>query len=851
MADDDADDLDIGKEFVPPLTESQIEMLLNPWEYMSYEEEFYILYDAMRSMAFELRQMARIGPVTMIVIGQDPEEAAATRDRALSASKTAAWLTRQSGVIPEIPKGEPIQPEDILDPKKLEWGRAVKTAIVDHDNKAILSVWAVRFEELHTLAAQDWELCAKVEASVLNTPPSQYENHADLCRVNAEDAAHQQIVLDQFIDDWGDRWDNGQPSTPEDIGRAFEKYATDHKEELKFLAQRKKAVYQRIQKRLDDDPEYQKAKKEMKQRSPLEALLGMLGNGGPLEDLDCGNPNCPVHGTAAKKERKKEELKALPAAPVAERGSLSDKDQPKMQQIPRVNENKKEQGIVANNEKFDKKNEIKFTNVSVQFVDDPNSKIIQLPNGMTYNEGRHWLQKIEDEETRLFAFEYKFIGWAPLDAMWAAYRALSELHGFVHIGDFQNWFGPTPPSMITIEIDYGKTQQMPWGPIEVSGFSAPLIPSLTLVEGHPTLMFSARIRNNERMIADNLMKRTNEFLKTASIYRGKAIEVDFEVVDPRDFRFDPNKAPKFWDTSDTKIEELILSKKVENLIQTNIWTPIQKTAQARKHKIPLRRTTLLAGKYGVGKTLGAKATAKIAQDNGWTFLYLRNLNQLKQALYFAKKYQPCVIFAEDINRITSGKRDAEMDALFNTIDGIDRKGDEVMLVFTTNNIEEIHAGMIRPGRIDTVITVTPPDADAAERLIRLYGRNLIDPSADLRAIGIKLEGQIPAIIREAVERSKLAAIKDSDEGIVSAEHLDIAADQMLEHAKFLLEPQEPKPDLVVLAETLDGVISSGLRNRHREGEYDNTDEETVKHLPKTLLNAADRPSTNLNDKNSI
>ncbi len=839
--DDDDDVVDIEKEFIPPLTEKQIEMCLNPWDDISYEEEFYIFYDALKQMASDFNMVTRIGPVAMIVVGGDPAQAAAARDNALKASKAAEWLAVKSGSkVPGLQRGELIQQENLLDRKKLAWGRAVGSAIVENENKVLLAVWTFRFDEIMTLAALDWELCARVESIVFNTPDSQYENHADRCRVNAEDAKHRAEVLTKFKEDWEERWSNGQPHTIEDIQAAFDLYDKEHKEELRFLEQRKKAAYQRINKRLEEDPEYQKAKKTMAENSPIDALLRMLENG-----TDCNDPDCPVHGNNAKKERQKEEMKSLPA-PAAERSSLSSKPEPTMQQIPRTKNDKEQGNIMAksDNDKSDKKDEIKFTNISVQFVDDPNSKAIQLPNGMTYMEGRHWLQKIEDEETRMFMFEYKFTGWAPLDAMWAAYRALSELHGFVHIADFQNWFGPTPPSMITIEIDYGVTQQMPWGPIEVSGLSAPLVPGLTLVEGHPTLQFGAKIRNNERHIVDKLMKRTNDFLKTSSIYRGKAIEVDFEVVDPRDFRFDPNKAPKFWDTSKTNISELILSKQVERLIRTNIWTPIRKTEQARQHQIPLRRTTLLAGNYGVGKTLGARATAKIAQENGWTFLYLRNLNQLKAALYFARKYQPCVIFAEDINRITAGKRNEEMDALFNVIDGIDRKNDEVMLVFTTNNVEEIHPGMIRPGRIDTVITVTPPDADAAERLIRLYGRGLIDAGADLSKVGQKLAGQIPAIIREAVERSKLAAIEDNSGGplVVSEEHLDIAADQMLEHAVFLQEPEEPKPDLVILGETLGEVIASGMRNYFSIGDDDNSDEETVERLPKLLLDQSGRPN---------
>jgi transitional endoplasmic reticulum ATPase len=456
----------------------------------------------------------------------------------------------------------------------------------------------------------------------------------------------------------------------------------------------------------------------------------------------------------------------------------------------------------------------KFTNIQVQFVDDPTAKAIKLPSGMTFEEARYWLTKQEEEDSRTFAFEFKFTDWQSLDAMWATYRAAAELHGFVHVGDFNGWWGPTPPKMVTIEIGPGQTKQIPWGPIEIHGLSSTLTPRMTLVAGRPTLTFSATILNKERNVVDALFSKAVKLLKTSSIYKGKAITMDFTVVDPNNFQFDPEKAPRFMAVDDPQIADLVLPVSVRRLVEVTIWTPLRKTAEARKHKIPLRRTVTLAGKHGVGKSLTALATAKIATENGWTFLYLRNLKQLNDALHFASNHQPCVVFAEDIDEITSGERDAELNEILNTVDGIGRKSQEVMLVFTTNHIENIHQGMLRPGRTDTIIPFTPPDAEAVEKLLRLYGRDLIDPDADLTGVAEKLAGQIPAIIREVAEHSKLAAIADAEgDGplIVRAHHLDVAADQMLTHAELLADPDEERPDMEVFGEALGNAILSGFR----------------------------------------
>lgn len=796
------EDLDIDKPIISPLTSEQIEQCKDPWESFSLEEEYYILYDSISLMAQDIIKANKLLSIAGILkaIGA-PDNIETLRDAGFQAVCLAAWFAERIKEVPSLSKGELVQTEENLDKDKLRWGRVVRGMIAE--NEVLISIWGFRLEELATQVTRDAYFCARVEANLFNTPDNLFENHLEKAQVSAERAAHYDGILSSVKEQWVPKWAAGEHDIGDDIIAAIDAYTEKHKDEIRFLSQRKKAVYERIQKRVESDPAYQKYRKEA-QDVPISGLPDLLSS--LLKNEDCRNPNCPVHGETVRKQMHSSADQSPSHRPTPQLSSVNPSiEGPELVMAIDKNKDLKNSTPVAAPQ---------FTNVSVQFVNDSNTRNIQLPKGMTYEEGRYWLNKIEEEETRTFKYEYQFVGWSPLDAMWAAYRALSELHGFVHVADFQSWFGPTPPSMITIDIDFGVTQQMPWGPIKVNSFSAPLVPSIALVNGHPTLRFSSTIRNNERHVVDALMKRSDDMLKTSSIFRGKAIEVDFEVVSPDDFRFDPTKAPKFWDTSKTNVDELILSKSVERLVRTNIWTPIRKTEAARRHQIPLRRTTLLAGGYGVGKTLAARATAKIAEDHGWTFLYLKKLNQLKSALYFAKKYQPCVIFAEDINRVTSGKRDEEMDELFNVIDGIDRKNDEVMLVFTTNNIDEIHPGMIRPGRIDTVITVTPPDADATERLVRLYGRGLIADDADLMETSNKLAGQIPAIIREAVERSKLAAIEDDDgEGslVVRSEHLETAADQMLVHAELLRDPDEERPDMEVFGDALGRVIIRGMQ----------------------------------------
>jgi SpoVK/Ycf46/Vps4 family AAA+-type ATPase len=124
----------------------------------------------------------------------------------------------------------------------------------------------------------------------------------------------------------------------------------------------------------------------------------------------------------------------------------------------------------------------------------------------------------------------------------------------------------------------------------------------------------------------------------------------------------------------------------------------------------------------------------------------------------------------------------------------------------------VHQAAVRPGRIDAIIHVQRPDAEAAIRLIRLYAGDKLPPTEDLTRVGEELAGNIPAVIRECVERSKLYAI-----GLGEFEHLTTAA--MLASAKtmkmqldLLEEKREITPsEMAVFGQHMGSEIAQAIR----------------------------------------
>jgi transitional endoplasmic reticulum ATPase len=368
--------------------------------------------------------------------------------------------------------------------------------------------------------------------------------------------------------------------------------------------------------------------------------------------------------------------------------------------------------------------------------------------------------------------------------------------------------------MVGVAISPTEKVQVPWGRIEVPGIDGHLQTGINEVKGRPAFVISGEVRRKHERAVAALAARAREIIANESIYKAKAIKIAFGQFDSIE---DYN--PEFMDLTDVDPNQLILSADVMDAVNTSVFTPIERTELCRTHKIPLKRGVCLAGPYGTGKTLTARVTAYKAVQNAWTYIYLSNVDDLDKAISFAKMYQPAVIFAEDIDQaLGTQKRSKDENAVLNTIDGIDSKADEIMVILTTNHVEKLSKAMLRPGRLDAVIAVQPPDEEAVKALIRLYARDMLAKDANLDSVASLLAGEIPATIREVVERSKMAAIATASNGrlALTDRALEIAARGMRAHLELLKpQPVDTRSDIekaaTEFALAMKGVETEGVK----------------------------------------
>jgi transitional endoplasmic reticulum ATPase len=447
---------------------------------------------------------------------------------------------------------------------------------------------------------------------------------------------------------------------------------------------------------------------------------------------------------------------------------------------------------------------------------------IVLPDKMSLKTARDLIdRKIAYEEEPVNIIE--MIGGFPYDGARAMTKAMEQMFGFAMAEPTPGFFGDEPPQLIQIEVAYQKYENIVWGQFSLPGFEGRVATSQAKDNnGRLVFQLTASTKRKYEKKVRALAQLTREILAKDSIYRGQAVKIRFRKDDGAQL---PLPKISFVNLADVNEKDLVYPDFVQSSLETNIWTLLERREEVRAMGVPTKRGILLAGTFGVGKTAAAAVTAKKCVENGVTYLLCERADEFPEMVSFAGQYSPAVVFSEDIDRVTSGERSVSLDQILNIIDGVESKTSDVMFVLTTNNLEQIHKGMIRPGRLDAVIVITAPDAKAVERLVRIYGRGLVNEDEDLTKIGKLLAGQIPAVIREVVERSKLFALKNTPKGepvqTITDRDLMESAQEMKAQIDLLNKPERRKPtDLERLGTVLGDHLTAGLKWAVRRTEED-------------------------------
>jgi transitional endoplasmic reticulum ATPase len=181
---------------------------------------------------------------------------------------------------------------------------------------------------------------------------------------------------------------------------------------------------------------------------------------------------------------------------------------------------------------------------------------------------------------------------------------------------------------------------------------------------------------------------------------------------------------------------------------------------------------LLHGPPGTGKTLLARAVANESEANFFSIRgpeimgkhYGESEERLREVFEEAKQDQPAIIFFDEIDSIApkreqvGGETERRVVAqLLTLMDGLEPR-QNVVVVATTNRVNDIDEALRRPGRFDREIVIGVPDNDGRRQILNIHTRGMpLSEDVDLDDLAHSTYGfvgaDLAALTREAAIES--------------------------------------------------------------------------------------------------
>ncbi len=188
---------------------------------------------------------------------------------------------------------------------------------------------------------------------------------------------------------------------------------------------------------------------------------------------------------------------------------------------------------------------------------------------------------------------------------------------------------------------------------------------------------------------------------------------------------------------------------------------------------------LLEGAPGTGKTLLAKAIAGEASVpffsiSGSDFVEMFvgvGASRVRDLFEEAKRNHPCIIFIDEIDAVARRRgtgmggghdeREQTLNQLLVEMDGF-AVNEGIIVLAATNRVDILDPAILRPGRFDRKITVSPPDVGGREDILKVHARNKpLSEDVDLKQIAQTTAGFTGADLENLLNEAAILAAKEN------------------------------------------------------------------------------------------
>jgi cell division protease FtsH len=211
-------------------------------------------------------------------------------------------------------------------------------------------------------------------------------------------------------------------------------------------------------------------------------------------------------------------------------------------------------------------------------------------------------------------------------------------------------------------------------------------------------------------------------------------------------------------------------------------------------KIP--KGVLLVGPPGTGKTLLAKA---IAGEAGVPFFSISGsefvemfvgvgASRVRDLFKKAKENAPCIIFIDEIDAVGrqrgagigggNDEREQTLNQLLTEMDGFEGNTG-IIIIAATNRPDVLDSALLRPGRFDRQVEVSPPDIKGRLEVLKVHARNKkLSPEVSLEAIARRTPGFSGADLANLLNEAAILTARRRKDAVTMLE-IDDAVDRVV------------------------------------------------------------------------
>jgi transitional endoplasmic reticulum ATPase len=233
----------------------------------------------------------------------------------------------------------------------------------------------------------------------------------------------------------------------------------------------------------------------------------------------------------------------------------------------------------------------------------------------------------------------------------------------------------------------------------------------------------------------------------------------------------------FIETPDVSWSDIGGLDEVKQVLVENVILPLKNPDLYEKYGIKPPRGLLLYGPPGCGKTLLAKAVAK---ESGFNFIAVRGPELLskwvgeseraiREIFKKARMHAPSIVFLDEVDSIApirgllsdSGVTERVVTQLITELDGI-KDLNNVIVMAATNRPDLIDPALLRPGRLDKLVYVPPPDLKARLEILKVHTRYLpLSDDVDLYELAKLTENYSGADLEALVREAFIIALREN------------------------------------------------------------------------------------------